>query len=90
MKGVGHKCRLLEMPLKLKDQQLKTILSIYRTVYQNLMVTANRKSTKYTYTHRHTHRHKRNPNTTLKLVIQSEERRTKEEGRRKDLGNQIQ
>ena len=36
-----HKCRILEMHLKLKDQQLKTILFIYRLLYQNLMVTAN-------------------------------------------------
>ena len=36
-----HKCRILKMHLKLKDQQLKTILFIYRLLYQNLMVTAN-------------------------------------------------
>ena len=36
-----HKYRILEMHLKLKDQQLKTILFIYRLLYQNLMVTAN-------------------------------------------------
>ena len=36
-----HKCRILEMHLKLKDQQLITILFIYRLLYQNLMVTAN-------------------------------------------------
>ena len=47
---------MLEMHLKLKDQQLKTILFIYRLLYQNLMVTANCKSTIDTQ--------KRNPNTT--------------------------
>ena len=36
-----HKCRTLEMHLKLKDQQLKTILFLYRLLHQNLMVTAN-------------------------------------------------
>ena len=36
-----HKCRTLEMHLKLKDQQRKTILFLYRLLYQNLMVTAN-------------------------------------------------
>ena len=59
-------------------------------VYQNLMVTANQKSIKYTDTHRHTHIHTRNSNTTLKLVFKSEEIRAKEEWRKKDLGNQIQ
>ena len=45
-----YKCRILEMDLKLKDQQLKTILFTYRLLYQNLMVTANRKSTIDTHT----------------------------------------
>ena len=36
-----HKCRTLEMHLKLEDQQRKTILFLYRLLYQNLMVTAN-------------------------------------------------
>lgn len=54
VKGGGHKCRLPETPLKLKDQQLKTILSVYRTVYQNLMVTAN-ENLQNTHTHTDTH-----------------------------------
>ena len=33
------------MHLKLRDQQLKTILYIYRLRYQNFSVTANQKST---------------------------------------------
>ena len=45
-----HKCRRLEMHLKLKDQQLKTILFIYRMLYQNLMITTNQKSTIDTHT----------------------------------------
>ena len=40
---------------KLEDQQLKTILFIYRLLYQNLMVTTNQKSTIDTHTHTHTH-----------------------------------
>ena len=44
------------------------------------MGNANRKSTIDTHTIR-----KRNPNTTLKLVIKSQEKRTKEEGEKKDL-----
>ena len=80
-----HKCRLLEMHLKLKDQQLKTILFIYRQLYQNIMRTANQKST----IDKHTKK-KRNPNTTLKSVIKSQEKGTKEEGKKKDLQKQIQ
>ena len=49
-----YKCRILGMHLKLRDQQLKTILCIYicyifiynlyiDLLYQNLMVTANTK-----------------------------------------------
>ena len=33
------------MHLKLRDQQLKTIVYRYRLLYQNLMVTTNQKST---------------------------------------------
>ena len=40
-----HKCRILDMQLKLKDEQLKTILLIYRRLYQNVMVTTKQKST---------------------------------------------
>ena len=43
-----HKCRALEMQLKSKHQQLKTILLIYRQLYKNL-VTTNQKSTRYTH-----------------------------------------
>ena len=45
------------------------------------MVTTNLKSAIDT----HTHKRKRNPNTTLKLAIKSREKRTKEEGKKKDL-----
>ena len=38
-----YKRRTLEMHLKLRDQQLKTILFVYRLLYQNLMVTTKRK-----------------------------------------------
>ena len=33
-----HKRKMLEMHLKLKDQQLKTLLFIHRMLNQNLMV----------------------------------------------------
>ena len=38
------------MHWKLRDQQLKTILYIYRLLYQNLMGTTNQKSTIDTHT----------------------------------------
>ena len=46
MRGKEYKSRIFEMHLKLKDQQLKTIMyiSMYRLLYQNLVVTANQKS----------------------------------------------
>ena len=40
------------MHLQLRDQQLKTILYIYRLLYQNLRVTANQKSTIDTHTNK--------------------------------------
>ena len=40
-----HKCRKWELHLKLRDKQLKTILYIYRLLYQNLMGNANQKTT---------------------------------------------
>ena len=40
-----YKSRILEMHLKLKDQQLKTILHIYRMLYQNLIGITNQKRT---------------------------------------------
>ena len=61
-----HKHRILEMHSKLKDQQLKTILHIYRLLYQNLMGTTNQKSTVDTHTEK-----KSNPNTTLKIDIRA-------------------
>ena len=82
-----YKCRILEMHLKLIDQQLKTILYIYRLQYQNLMRTESQEFT--IATHTHTQR-KNNPNTTLKIVIKLQEKRTKEEGEKKDLQRQKQ
>ena len=72
----GYKCRMLETHLKLRDQQLKTILYIYRQLYQNLMVTTNQNSTIEIPT-------KKNPNTTL--VIKSKEK--KGEGKKRELQN---
>ena len=43
-------CRILGMHLKLRDQELKTSVYIYRLLYQNIMVTTNQKSTINTQT----------------------------------------
>ncbi|MCO5700791.1 hypothetical protein NDJ34_19635 [Acinetobacter baumannii] len=52
MRRVGYKCRTLEMHLQLRDQQFKTILHIYRLLYQNFRITANQKSTTDTQTNK--------------------------------------
>ena len=50
MRRGGYKCRTVEMHWQLRDQQIKTILYIYRLLYQNFSVTANHKSTIDTHT----------------------------------------
>ena len=80
----GYKCRTLEIHLKLRDQQLKTISYIYRLLYQNFRVNANQKFTINTQTR------KINSNTTLKIVIKPQEERTREEGKKKEQQKQIQ
>ena len=68
------------MHLKLKDQQVKTVLFIYRPLYQNFMEITNQKSTIDEKKKNTTHKEKQSK-TTLKLVIKSQETRTKEEKR---------
>ena len=48
----GHKCRTLEMHLQLRDKQLRTILYLYRLLFQNFRITANQKSTIDTQTNK--------------------------------------
>ena len=43
MRGREYKCRVVKMHLKLRDQQLKTIMHLYRWLYKNLMLTTNQK-----------------------------------------------
>ena len=52
MRREGYKCRTLEMHLKLRDQQLKTIPYIRRLLYENFRATENQKSTIGTQTHK--------------------------------------
>ena len=51
MRRGEYKCRKWELHLKLRHQQLKTTLYIYRLLYQNLMRNANQEPTKDTHTH---------------------------------------
>ena len=64
--------------MQLRDQQHKAILYLERLLYQNFKVTANQTSTADTPIR------KSNPNTTLKIVIQLPEKRTREEGKKKN------
>ena len=51
MRGGEYKCRIFEkINLKLRDRQLKTIMYLFRLLYQNLMVTSNQKSIIDVYT----------------------------------------
>ena len=84
MRGGEYKGRIFEMHLKLRDQQLKTIMYIYRLLYQNLMVTTNEKSV----IDIHTKKKKESKNNTKDN--QSHEKRTKEERKKKDLKKRIQ
>ena len=52
MRRGGYKCRTLEMNLQLRDQQLKTILYMYRLQYQKFRATSNQKSTIDTHTNK--------------------------------------
>ena len=50
MRRGEYKCRTLEMHLQLRDKQLRTILYLYRLLFQNFRITANQKSTIDTHT----------------------------------------
>ena len=68
--------------LAIKDQQLKTILCVYThthsciTTLCILLASANKKKSIID-----TQIRKSNPNTTLKIVIKPQEKRTREEGK---------
>ena len=71
------------MHLKLRDKKLKTILCIYKLLYQNLMVTENQKST----IDIHTQKKKQSKHNTKDIhqVIREESKRVKEEKRQKQI-----
>ena len=74
-----HKCRILKMHLKLKEQELKTILFIYRLLFQNLTITANQKST----IHKQEKGIQHNTNVSHQIT-------RKQQRKIKELGKQIQ
>ena len=83
MRRGQYKCRILEMHLKLRDYELKTILYIYRLLYQNLTVTANQKST----TDIHTKKKKESKHNTEDKSSNHQRRKQKRKGRKKTYKN---
>ena len=83
MRGAEYKCRLFEMHLKLRNQQLKTIMYVYRPLYQNLMVTENQKSIIDIHTRRKTQTKKKSKHNTKDShqITSEENKREKEEKR---------
>ena len=73
------------MNLQLRDQQLKTISSICRLLYQNFRITANQKSIIDTQMNKKNHL-----KYNTKDSHQTREERTKEEGKKKEQQKQIQ
>ena len=69
------KCRILEMHLKLRGQQFKTIFDVYRLLYQNLMVliAANQKSTIDVYTKKKD-QSKHNTKDSYRITIEENKR----------------
>ena len=80
-----YKCRIQEMHLKQRDQQLKTIFYIYRLLYQNLTGTTNQESTVETYTHKG--KQSKHNTKDSHQITQEENKRGKEE---KNLQKQSQ
>ena len=76
MRQGEYKGKILEMNLQLRSQQIKTILYIYRHLYQNFMATANQKPIMVIHTNK-----KNNPKITLHIVITPQKKRRREEKR---------
>ena len=75
-----YKCRILEIHLKLRDQQLKTILYIYRLLHQDLMATINQKST--TDTHKKKKKQPKHNSKDSHQITREENKRGREEKKR--------
>ena len=70
--------------MKLIDQQLKTTLHTYKLLCLNLIVTINQKTAIDT-----DKKKAKQPNTTLKIEITAQEKRTKEEKKKKTYENKL-
>ena len=77
-----YKCKVFKMHLKLRDQQLRAIIYIYRLLYQDLMVITNQKS----ITDIHTKKKKESKHNTKDIQITNEEnkRRGKKRPKKKN------
>ena len=73
-----YKCRTLKMHLKLKERQSKTILYIYRLLYQNLMRAANQNLKQTNILKK-----KKQTKYNTKYSQQITKKKTKEEGKKK-------
>ena len=83
MRRGEYKCRKWELHLKLRDQQHKTTLYIYRLLYRNLLRPANQKTTIDTHTQK-----KKQPKHNTKDSHQTTiENRRKEEDQQKQIQN---
>ena len=71
----------IKMHLKLRGQQPKTILNIYRLLYQNLMVSTNQKTTIDALI-----KMKKQTKTALKIVIKLKNKRKKNKREQKRKG----
>ena len=74
------------MHLKLRDQQLKTTLYIYRLLYQNLMGTANQKTTIDTHKKKKKQL-KQNTKDTHQTTREENKRKRKERRPKKQIQN---
>ena len=74
VRGGEYKCKIFEVHLKLRDQQFK---QSYKQLQQNLMITTNQKSKIDIHTKKKESKH------STKDSNQSQQKRTKNEGKRK-------
>ena len=86
MRRGEYKCRKWELNLKLRDQQLKTIMYIYIDCFIKISWEMQTKKLQYIQTQKR----KSNLNTALKMIIKPQEKRTQEEGKKKQLQKQPQ
>ena len=81
-----YKCRILKTHLKLRDQQPKTILYIYRLVYQNIMVTTNQKLQQI-HTHKKKKQSKHNTKDSHKITREENKKKKGRKKTRKQIQN---